>query len=105
MKRGEVWWANLAPPAGKRPVLLLSRSAVYAIRTSITVAPITRTVRNIPSEVLIGTEDGMPERCAVNLDDIITVRKEILVTRITELSKEKMSGVNKAIMFALDLSQ
>jgi mRNA interferase MazF len=103
MKRGEIWWANLAPPIGKRPVLLLTRSAVYGVRTSLTVAPVTRTVRNIPTEVSLGIEDGMPEKCVVNLDDLATIRKELLLSKITELTPVKISDVNSAIIFALDL--
>ena len=103
MQRGEVWWAELQLPAGKRPVLLLSRDAAYKIRTSITVAVITRTIRNIPVEVLLGREDGMPVQCAVNLDNILTIPKSVLNERVTTLSLEKMSTVANAINFALDL--
>lgn len=103
MQRGEVWWADLEPPVGRRPVLLLSRSAAYAVRTSITVAPTTRTVWGIPVEVLLDREDGMPARCAVNLDNILTIPRGALETRITALSAEKMAEVRRAIIFALDL--
>ena len=103
MQRGEVWWAELPPPAGRRPVLLLSRNSAYAIRTSITVAVITRTIRDIPTEVHLDTEDGMPEHCVINVDDILTVPKSKLAERITALSAEKMTDVARAIIFALDL--
>lgn len=103
MRRGEVWWTELPPPIGRRPVLLLSRDAAYSVRTSVTVAIITRTIRNIPVEVLLGKEDGMPVKCAVNLDDIVTIPKSRLAERITTLSVEKMTEVVKAIGFALDL--
>ena len=103
MHRGEVWWADLPLPAGKRPVLLLSREVAYKVRSSITAAVITRTIRSIPVEVLLGKEDGMPAKCAVNLDEIITVPKSRLVERIASLSPEKMAVVASAISFALDL--
>ena len=102
MRRGEVWWAELPQPIGRRPVLLLSRDAAYSVRTSVTVAIITRTIRNIPVEVLLGQEDGMPTDCVVNLDDILTLPKSRLTERITTLSPEKMTAVAKAIVFALD---
>lgn len=102
MRRGEVWWARLPQPIGRRPVLLLSRDAAYSVRTSVTVAIITRTIRNIPVEVLLGQEDGMPTDCVVNLDDILTLPKSRLTERITTLSPEKMTAVAKAIVFALD---
>jgi len=78
MHRGEVWWANLPPPIGRRPVLLLSRDVAYQVRTSITVSVITRTIRHIPVEVPLSVEDGMPEKCVVNLDDIMTIPKSLL---------------------------
>lgn len=103
MRRGEVWWAELPPPVGRRPAILLSRNSAYDVRTSVTVGLITRTVRSIPTEVPLGPEDGMPEHCVVNLDDILTIPKAKLATRITTLSIEKMSEVSKAVIFALDL--
>jgi len=103
MRRDEVWWAELPQPIGRRPVLLLSRDAAYSVRISVTVAIVTRTIRNIPVEVLLEPEDGMPTRCVVNLDDILTVPKSRLTERITTLSPEKMTAVGKAIVFALDL--
>jgi mRNA interferase MazF len=103
MRRGEVWWAGLPLPAGRRPVLLLSREVAYKVRSSITVAVVTRTIRSIPVEVLLGKKDGMPVKCAVNLDEIITIPKSLLVERITALSPEKMGAVARAIVFALDL--
>lgn len=65
MKRGEVWRANLPKPLGRQPVLLLSRNAAYAVRSSVTVAPITRTVYEIPVEVRLGSEDALPAQCVV----------------------------------------
>ncbi len=103
MRRGEIWWAELAPPAGRRPVLLLSRNSVYPVRNAVTVATVTRTVRNIPVEVPLGPEDGMPAKCVVNLDEIVTIRKSRIGERITSLSDEKMTAVSRAIIFALDL--
>src|SRR5437773_2670932 len=104
MGRGEVWWANLPRPTGRRPVLLLSRNPAYAVRTSVTVAPVTRTIRNIPVEVPLSRADGLPAACVVNVDDLTTIPKSLLTERITALSPEKMAAVDGAIRFALDLS-
>ncbi|MFH0914203.1 MAG: type II toxin-antitoxin system PemK/MazF family toxin [Chloroflexota bacterium] len=103
MHRGEVWWAELDSPIGRRPVLLLSRESAYNARTSVTVGVVTRTIRGIPTEVPLGQEDGMPVKCVVNLDDILTVSKSSLTERITKLPADKMTAVAKAIIFALDL--
>ena len=103
MKRGEVWWANIPQPIGRRPVVLLSRNAAYAVRSSVTVAPITRTVHEIPVEVRLGPEDGLPRDCVANLDNIVTVSKKRLDRNLTTLSPEKMRSIEQAIKFAFDL--
>ncbi len=104
MKRGEVWWVDMPPPAGRRPVVLLSRDSAYRIRAAVSVAPLSRTIRNIPVEVVLGKSDGMPARCVVNLDDITTLPKSLIKHRITLLSPEKIQKIDEAIRFALDLS-
>jgi mRNA interferase MazF len=104
MTRGEVWWAYLPPPVGRRPVVLLSRDSAYRVRSAVTVAPVTRTIRNIPVEVLLDQRDGLPSRCVVNLDDLTTIPKSLIKQRISALSAERMQQVEEAIRFALDLS-
>jgi len=103
MHRGEVWWAKLPSPVRRRPVLLLSRDMAYQVRTSIMVAAITRTIRHIPVEIPLDVKDGMPEKCVVNLDDIMTIPKSLLSERIITLHRAKMALVGKAISFALDI--
>jgi len=83
--------------------VLLSRDAAYRVRAAITVAPGTRTIRNIPVEVALDRSDGMPVRCVVNLDDITTLPKVLIKQRITALSAEKIHQIDDAIRFALDL--
>ena len=103
MRRGEVWWAELPDPAGRRPVVLLSRNEAYAVRELVTVAPITARVRGIPSEVPLGRADGLPKACAANLDTITTIPKVILTKRIVALEPGKMAAVERAVRFALGL--
>lgn len=103
MRHGEVWWAALPPPVGRRPVLLLSRNSAYAVRASVTVAPVTRTIHDIPAEVHLGSEDGLTKECVVNLDNLLTVPKRCLDRVVTTLSAAKMKLVKEAILFALDL--
>ena len=104
MKRGEVWWVEMPPPAGRRPAILLSRDSAYRVRAAVTVAPVTRTIRNIPVEVLLDQSDGMPVRCVVNLDDLTTLPKSLIKQRITTLSAERIQQIDDAIRFALDLN-
>jgi mRNA interferase MazF len=103
MQRGEVWWANLPAPVGKRPVLLLSRDKAIQVRESVTVAVMTRTIRHIPVEVPLGIHDGMPKACVINLDNINTIPKALLSQRISILSVPKMRLVEQAIKFSLGM--
>lgn len=103
MRRGEVWWADLPPPHGTRPVLLLSRDKAIQVRSLVTLAVVTRTVRELPSEVPLGPDDGLPKPCVANLDVILTVDKAFLVRRICALSPLKMHAVGAAIRFVLAL--
>jgi len=103
MQRGEVWWANLPGPIGRRPVILLSRDEAYLVRSSVTVAEITITIRNIPVEVPLDISDGLSKKCVANLDSVITIPKNLLESHITTLSPEKVEKINEAIKFALDL--
>lgn len=104
MRRGEIWWAELPAPAGRRPVLLLSRDEAYVVRQLVTVAPITTRIRRIPTEVLLGPEDGLPKPCVVNLDTITTIPKHSLAEPIGPLSREKLAAVERALKFALALA-
>ena len=105
MKRGEVWWAELAPPAGRRPVLLLSRNEAYAVLELVMVAPLITRIRGIPSEVSLGDEDGVPRACVVNLDTITTIAKASLRERLTALSAERLKAVEDALHFSLGLER
>lgn len=103
MKRGEVWWAHLHSPAGRRPVLLLSRDSMPAGHGEITVAYLTSTIRHRDVEVLLTPKDGVPKKCVVNLDSINTIPKSELRYLICTLSAVKMAEVKAAIVEALDL--
>ena len=103
MRRGQVWWADLPQPFGRRPVLLLSRNSAYQIRDLIIVAPITTRIRGIPAEVLLGPDDGLPRACAVNLDSIYTVSKSTVQQHIANLGPGKLQDVEDAIHFAFGL--
>lgn len=103
MRKGEVWWANLPAPSGRRPVVLLSRDAAYAVRNAVTVAEITSTIRNIPVEVSLDQSDGLPKRCVVNLDTIATISKARLDAFVTTLDQEKIKQINEAVKYALGL--
>ena len=103
MKRGEIWWAELGPPAGRRPVVLLSRDDAYNVRSLVVIAPVTTRIRNIASEVLLGQPDGLPQECAANLDTITTIPKDCLRNRLSILSNQKLKELEEAIRFALGM--
>ena len=101
MQRGEVRWYPFASPDKKRPVLILTRDSILESLGEVTIAPVTSTVRDIPSEVVLTEEDGMPRACAVNLDHVQTVAKGKLGALITTLPMVRMQEVRAALLFAL----
>jgi mRNA interferase MazF len=103
MTRGEIRWYKFNPPDKKRPVVILSRDSIIDYLGEITIAPITSTIRDIPSEVFLSTSDGMPIDCAINCDHIQTVSKSKLGPLITKLPSHKIEELKRAISFALSL--
>ncbi|MFH0727410.1 MAG: type II toxin-antitoxin system PemK/MazF family toxin [Pseudomonadota bacterium] len=103
MKHGEIRWYKFLLPDKQRPVLILTRDSVLEYLGEVTIAPITTTVRNIPSEVFLSTADGMPQDCAVNCDHLQTVSKSKIGPLITSLPRTKKFDVARAIRFALDI--
>ena len=103
MKRGEIWWADLPEPAGRRPVVLLSRDESYAVRELVTVAPVTTRIRRIPVEVPLGKREGLTRNCVANLDTITTIPKRCLAERIAMPDAEKVRAFDDAIRFALGI--
>lgn len=103
MRHGEIRWYKFTHPDKKRPVLILTRDSVLEYLGEVTIAPITSTVRDIPSEVFLSKADGMPHNCAVNCDHLQTVPKGKIGSLITTLSQAKIVEVGQAIRFALDI--
>jgi mRNA interferase MazF len=101
MQRGEIRWYRFASPDKRRPVLVLTRDSVLDSLGEVTIAPITSTIRDIPSEVLLTQEDGMPRTSAINLDHLQTVPKAQLGAVIAMLPRERMEEVRRALLFAL----
>jgi len=101
MERGEIRWYVFKSPDKKRPVVILTRNSIIDYLGEVTIAPITSKVRNIPTEVILGKEDGMNVECAVNLDHIQTVSKKKVGSLISKLSQKKMDEIKKALLFAL----
>jgi len=103
MNRGEIRWYKFQAPDKKRPVLILTRDSILEYLGEVTVAPVTSTVRDIPGEVFLSEDDGMPRDCAINFDHIQTVLKAKIGSPITTLSPGKLKQVREAILFALNL--
>jgi mRNA interferase MazF len=101
MRRGEIRWYRFQRPDKKRPVLILTRDSALGFLGEATIAPITTTVRDIPSEVLLTRVDGVPRDCAVNLDYLQTVPKARIGALIATLSVGRMIEVRAALLFAL----
>ena len=103
MGRGDVFWANLPGPAGRRPVVIVSRSEAVRVRTLVTIAPVTKTIRGIASEVPLGREQGLRARCVANCDSLKTVSKRRLTKRIGSLDSHKLVALDEALRYALGI--
>lgn len=101
MNRGDVCWYTFKTPDKKRPVLILTRDSAIAVLHSVTVAPITSTIRSIPTEVVLTKADGLPTTCAANFDNLQTVPKSNIGDRIARLTARKMQEAGTAVSFAL----
>ena len=104
MKRGEVRWYKFEQPDKNRPVVILTRDSIIPHLGEVTVAPVTSTIRDIPSEVLLNKGDGIPKECAVNCDHLQTIAKARIGSLITSLSAARMREIRFAITFALALN-
>lgn len=104
MRRGEIWWATLPIPAGRRPVVLVSRNLAYQVRSKVSVIEITTRERGLETEVPLGAREGLPRTCWGNADNIATIDKRWLEERIGVLGREKMAKLDRALGLALGLS-
>lgn len=96
MNRGEVWWYEL-PGSGRRPGCILTRQAAIPVLNAVLVAPATRTIRGIATQVRLGPEDGMPTECALSFDNLVTVPKTLLAERITRLPPARLAELCMAL--------
>ena len=99
--RGDVRLVQFAPPDKSRPVLVLTRDSAIGYLATVTVAPITSTIRGVPSEVVLGAEDGMKAPCAVNLHNAVTISQQRLGRRVAKLDSARMEEICAALAFSL----
>jgi mRNA interferase MazF len=103
MRRGEIWWAELPIPAGRRPVILVSRNLAYGVRSKVSVIEVTTRERGLETEVPLGAREGLSRSCWGNADNIATIDKTWLVERIGALGREKTERLDRAIGLSLGL--
>ena len=101
LSRGDVRLCRFPAPDKERPVVVLTRDSAIGHLATVTVAPITSTIRGVPSEVILNVDDGMKGRCAVNLHNASTVAQSRLGRRVANLSAERMQSVCAALRFSL----
>jgi mRNA interferase MazF len=101
LNRGDVRLCRFPPPDKQRPVLVLTRTSALSYLSTVTIAPITSTVRGVPSEVVLDVDDGMKVRCAVNLHNAVTISQARLGRRVSTLCATRMEQVCAALRFAL----
>jgi mRNA interferase MazF len=100
-QRGEVWWGEIES-IGRRPFLVMTRSSVIPVLRTVLAAPVTRTIRNIPTEVALGPDDGMPTECAASFDNLRVVPKAYLVDRQCAIHPMRMVEACRALRAAVD---
>ena len=104
VERGDIVWADLGPPAGRRPVCVLTRDAAIAVLTAITCAPITRTIRGIRSEVEIGHTEGLPDQSVISCNNLMTIPTTLLdAERVGQLDLQSRVRLDQALRYALDI--
>jgi mRNA interferase MazF len=103
--RGDVRIYSFASPDKKRPVVVLTRDSAIAYLSTVTVAPITSSIRGVPSEIVLNEEDGMKASCAVNLHNAVTVSQDRLGKRVAHLSAMRMNEICAALRFSLGCDQ
>jgi mRNA interferase MazF len=99
--RGEIRLYQFAPPDKRRPVVVLTRDSAIGYLSTITVAPITSTIRGVPSEVVLDEKDGMKAPCAVNLHNLVTVSRRRVGKRVSQLSSRRIAEICSAVRFSL----
>jgi mRNA interferase MazF len=99
VNRGEIWWVE-HPEAGRRPACVLTRQAAIPVLSAVLVAPATRTIRGLPTEVVLGRGDGMPADCALSFDNLTTVPKVLLTQRIAALPAARREELCSALAAA-----
>ncbi len=102
---GEVRWYQFARPDKRRPVLVLTRSSAIEYLGQLTIAPLTTTIRDIPTEVALSPIDGVALECAVNLDHVQTVDRGKIGARLCTLPKRRLDEVRRALLFALGFNR
>lgn len=98
--QGDVWWAEAEDK--RRPVLVVTRGEAIPVLTAIVVAPITRTVRHIPTEIPLGEEHGLPVPCAASFDNLQPIRRALLTERIGQLRPEERHEICRAVAALTD---
>jgi mRNA interferase MazF len=101
LKQYELWWASLPKPGGRRPVLLLSRNEAYSYLNKFVAVEVTSTIRGIAVEIPLGRAEGLPVKWVANCDNVRTVPRSVLTTRIGQLSTRRHSEVKRALGHAL----
>ena len=104
MNRGDICWYTFKAPDRRRPVLIVTRDSAIGVLNSVTIAPITSTIRSIPTEVVLTEDDGLPNTCAANFDKLQSVPKSNIGDRIARLTAQKMKEAGAAVSFALGLN-
>jgi mRNA interferase MazF len=104
VRRGEIYWVHLPPPAGHGPAVVVTRTAALRYRTAVTIAPVTTRLRDIASEVEVGPDQGLRQKSAANCDSLMTVAKALFESRpVGRLSGDQIRELDLALRYSLEI--
>lgn len=99
-EQGDIWWAEAEDK--RRPVLVVTRSDIIPALNTIVIAPVTRTIRNIPTEIPLGDRHGLPDDCVAAFDNLQPIRRSYLTSRVGGLAVEETARICDALCALAD---
>lgn len=95
IRQGDIWWSEMEDQ--RRPVLVVTRDEAIPVLHAIVAAPLTRTIRGIPTEIPLGADEGMASDCVATFDNLRPVRTSSLTERAGGLAPKRRQEICSAL--------
>ena len=105
IRKGDIRWFRFASPDKRRPVVVLGRGDVLPSLAQVPVVPVSTHIRNLPWEVVLTEEDGVPESCVVKVEWIRIVERRLLGNRIASFPEHRWSELRASLLYVLGLDE